>query len=216
MTTQVLPLTSTAHLAQQQAHDQGISLADQRNEARKQNNYNDLTEQSTYNTNVQNQYALDDDAAADNNLLRQAQLQEEFALRNQPLNEISALMSGSQLMMPQFTAPFQTGVQPAPIGQYIQDEYEARLANSAATAQGLLGFGGALLGPLLGSDRRIKKNIKPVGKLKSGINVYSYQYRHNDKPDVGVMADEVQHIPGAVVSLGGIAHVDYSKVLNHG
>ncbi len=194
---------------------QGLGLLGFNNAATQQDNENQATAQAALNQYLSQQFALDQARTSQDNALRQSQLQEEFALRGQPINEVTSLMSGSQLMMPQFTAPFQTGTPPVPIGQYIQDEYEARLANSAATAQGLLGFGGALLGPLFGSDRRIKKNIKPVGKLKSGVNVYSYQYRHNDKPAIGVMADEVGFIPGAVVTLGGIAHVDYSKVLAH-
>ena len=54
-------------------------------------------------------------AAAFQNAQRQAALQEQLALRNQPLNEIAALMGGSQIQMPQFQAYQGADVAAAPI-----------------------------------------------------------------------------------------------------
>ena len=202
------------NLAQQQGHDQGIALADQQNAARRQNNTNAMTQQATQNEMLRQQYALDEASANQNNALRQAQLEEEAFLRSQPLNEIASLMSGGQLMMPQFTAPFQTGIPTVPIADYIQNEYEAKAAQSNALGQGLFGFGAALLGALP-SDRRLKKDIRRIGRLSNGVSVYSYRFRHNDKADIGVMADEVGHIPGAVARVGGIELVNYQRVLGY-
>ena len=48
------------------------------------------------------------------------------------------------------------------------------------------------------SDRRLKTNIKQIGKLSNGLNVYSYDIF--GQPQIGVMADEVkQIIPEAVI-----------------
>ena len=80
------------------------------------------------------------------NQLRQAQAQEGFALRNQPLNEIAALMSGSQVNLPQFAQFSRQGVNAAPIGQYIQDNYAQKSANANALNQGIFGVIGAGLG----------------------------------------------------------------------
>ena len=54
-------------------------------------------------------------AAAFQNAQRQAALQEQLALRNQPLNEIAALMGGAQIQMPQFQAYQGADVAAAPI-----------------------------------------------------------------------------------------------------
>lgn len=86
-------------------------------------------------------------ATADfNNQLRGAQMGERQTLQSFPVNLITALMSGSQVNVPQ-AAPYRAaGISPAPIGQYTYDNYNARAANAQATNQGLFGLGGAVLG----------------------------------------------------------------------
>lgn len=82
------------------------------------------------------------------NNLRGGQLQEKQTVRNAPINEISALMSGSQVSVPQFQQFSRQGVDSAPIGQYIYSNY-ANKANAAAnTNAGIFGLGGAMLGLL--------------------------------------------------------------------
>ena len=60
-------------------------------------------------------------------------------------------------------------------------------------------------GALKGSDRKIKKDIKRIGKVPgTDLNQYSFKYRkgfmnHGRGPQVGLMADDVQRkVPGAV------------------
>jgi hypothetical protein len=72
------------------------------------------------------------------------------------------------------------------------------------------------------SDRRLKDNIKLV-KITDGIGVYEFNYKGQGVKYRGVMADEVAHIPGAVMrGADGFDRVDYSKlpvqfeVVNHG
>jgi hypothetical protein len=80
------------------------------------------------------------------NQLRGAQSQEAMALRNQPINEITALMSGAQVNVPQFAAYSRQGINAAPIGQYIQDNYANQVQSANATNQGLFSLGGSLAG----------------------------------------------------------------------
>jgi hypothetical protein len=72
------------------------------------------------------------------------------------------------------------------------------------------------IGAIAGSDRRLKTDIVPVGKLNSGLTVYLYRYKGGSKFQLGVMADEVEKvIPEAVVKNaidGRFDAVDYSKV----
>jgi hypothetical protein len=77
------------------------------------------------------------------------------------------------------------------------------------------GAGSAGIASLLGmSDIRTKKNIEPIGKTFGGENLYKYQYKGSDIPQIGVMAQEImQHKPEAVVKHpSGMFMVDYSQV----
>ena len=67
------------------------------------------------------------------------------------------------------------------------------------------------------SDRRLKEDIKPIGKLDNGLQLYSYKYIGQERTHVGVMADEVQKvIPDAVhENEAGFLMVDYEKVISH-
>ena len=92
-------------------------------------------------------------AAAFQNAQRQAALQEQLALRNQPLNEIAALMGGAQVQMPQFQAYQGADVAAAPIfgatqaaGNFAQQNY----SNQVAANNAKLGMYGSLLGGLGG------------------------------------------------------------------
>lgn len=77
-----------------------------------------------------------------------------------------------------------------------------------------MGLGGALSilgsGLSLFSDRRLKKNIRKIGETRGGSNIYSYNYKWSDLPQVGVMADEV---PDAIAgTVGGYSTIDYARV----
>ncbi len=73
--------------------------------------------------------------------------------RNQPINEISALLSGSQVSMPNFTGTPSPGVAPTDVigaqGQALAQQnvgYQGNLANTMGINSGLFGLGSAALG----------------------------------------------------------------------
>jgi len=77
---------------------------------------------------------------------------------------------------------------------------------------GMLGFG-LQAAPLMFSDRRLKENVKKVGKTDDGLNVYTYNYRGNPMRHMGVMAQEVEKVkPEAVGLIGGFKAVDYGAL----
>lgn len=82
------------------------------------------------------------------NNLRGGQLQENQTIRNAPINEISALMSGSQVSVPQFQPFSRQGVDSTPIGQYIYSDYANRANSAANTNAGIFGLGGSMLSAL--------------------------------------------------------------------
>lgn len=88
--------------------------------------------------------------AAFRNAARTQALQEQAALRAQPLNEIAALMGGSQVQMPQFQGYTGAPVAPAPVfgaaqaqAQFAQNNYANQVAAYNAQMQGLYGLGAA-------------------------------------------------------------------------
>lgn len=90
----------------------------------------------------------------------------------------------------------------------------------ASQIGGLMQGAGAIASGFGFSDSRMKENVVKIGKLSSGINIYSFSYKPEFKDIaghgtfVGVMADEVEKaIPEAVlVASNGYKMVDYSKV----
>jgi len=87
------------------------------------------------------------------NVAQQQALAEAIQQRQMPLNEISALMSGSQIQNPQFGAYAGSNVAPAPIanataqqGAYAANAYNQQVAQDNALTSGLFSLGGAALG----------------------------------------------------------------------
>ena len=76
-----------------------------------------------------------------------------------------------------------------------------------------IGSGFDLLGAVAGSDKRLKKNIKLIGKSPSGLKIYAFEYIDKffgEHVYQGVMSNEVPN--SAVVNNGGYDRVDYSKI----
>lgn len=87
------------------------------------------------------------------NVAAQQRLQQQLGLYNQPLNQITALMSGGQIQMPQFQGYQGANVSAAPIFQAGQAQaqdamarYNAEQASRNALTSGLFGLGSAALG----------------------------------------------------------------------
>jgi hypothetical protein len=164
-------------------------------------------------------------AAAFGNDARAQALQELFALRNQPLNEYSALTSGAQVNAPNFQNPNVSRSADVDAGANINRNYDQRLNIWNAQQQsnnnflsGLFGLGGAALSnpALFASDERLKTEIERVGDLPQGVGVYDYEYKDEPgKKYTGVMAQEVERVQPDAVSraANGYRQVDYGKVL---
>lgn len=74
----------------------------------------------------------------------------------------------------------------------------------------LSGLGSGFMGMF--SDERVKDDIHPVGKLYDDTTVYSYRYKGDATPRIGLIAQEIERDrPEAVHEIGGIKAVDYSK-----
>ena len=100
--------------------------------------------QAAYNDASTQQYNMSNSLASYYNNLRGAQMQQDVAMRNQPINEISALMNGAQATVPQFQAFQGAPVSASNIGQYISDNYKAQSASAAQTNAGIFSMVGGL------------------------------------------------------------------------
>lgn len=145
---------------------------------------------------------------------------ELFAQRNQPINEISALLSGSQVSNPaqMGAATPQTGVANTNFAGMVQQDYQNRLAASQGAMGGLFGLGGSLLGAAgnaggfaaLFSDARLKTDVQRVGTTDGGVPIYTYRYVWGGPVQMGVMAQDVPE--AALEDPSGFLKVDYSRV----
>lgn len=141
---------------------------------------------------------------------------EALAQRNQPINEITALMSGSQVSNPaqMSGATPQASVGGVDYSGMVQQNYQNQVANSGGMMGGLFGLAGTLgsAGIKAGmfSDIRVKTDISRVGTLDNGLPVFAYRYIWGGPMHIGVMAQDVeQSNPAAVFEVGGIKAVDY-------
>src|SRR5260370_16549795 len=89
------------------------------------------------------------------------------------------------------------------------------IAGGIGAALGAAGTAAQFLPFFFPSDVRLKKNIKPIGKSYSGHNLYSYEFLGSDKPEIGVLAQEVEHKdPEAVITHPrAVKLVNYHPVL---
>lgn len=148
-------------------------------------------------------------------------VQEALAQRNQPINEISALLSGSQVSQPNFIGTPQTQIANTDVAGIYRDSFNQQLANAQmanstknAMIGGLFGLGGAGLSALKFSDRRLKEDVKKVGKTKGGLNLFSFRYKGQPDTQIGLMAQDVEKkVPEAVAHVGGYKAVDYKMAL---
>jgi hypothetical protein len=161
----------------------------------------EMSRMTNANTDQMNQLALTG---------RQQAYTEALQNRNQPINEITALMSGGQVSMPNQIQTPQTGVGGVDYTGLVNNKYQADLQASQAKMGGLFGLLAAPFSMMKLSDRRLKTGIKKVGELFNGLSVYLYQI--GGKIEIGLMADEVEAaIPGAVaVHPSGFKMVDYA------
>jgi hypothetical protein len=146
-------------------------------------------------------------------------------IRNEPINTLNAIRSGSQVTNPSYISniPQQATTQGADLLGASQMGYNAQMgdfnakqASQANFNQGLMSLGSAAI---MASDIRMKENIKQIGWWHNGLPAYQYEYKDEFKDHplaghgthTGVMAQEVEALyPNAVITLdNGYKAVDY-------
>ena len=177
------------------------------------------------------------------NTARNQYMQEQYAARNQPINEINSLLNGSQVQSPNFVNTPNNQIPTTDVAglvntQFSQqmDVYKQESQNYNAMMGGIMGMvsGGMKMGM---SDERMKEDIVPVGSVltakkeddepkmgtvmgadddKKELPIYEYSFKHDPQKTrhVGPMAQDVQKIDKkAVKTIGGIKYVDHGRVM---
>ncbi|MES0040014.1 hypothetical protein [Mesorhizobium sp. M0091] len=147
------------------------------------------------------------------------------AIRNQPINEITALLSGSQVSSPQAAgytgSTIPTTDNAGLINQNYQQRVDAVNAKNAQTGSlvgGLFGLGSKLVGL---SDDDAKKDKERLADITPEMGLWKFHYKGEAKDAplrLGLMASEVEKVRPDAVSRrpDGYRQVDYGRALSLG
>lgn len=219
--------------AQNQAYQQGLSSGQFANSAQNQAYQQALSNANLNNSSAQQMYSNQNSATGANNALkdqgfnsqqaiinaqnaaRSNYLNENYAQRNQNINEVLGLASGAQVSNPNFVSTQGQSIPTVDYASLVNQNYQNQVAASQQN-QGMLGsiLGG--VGSLFAlSDEDAKKDIKKVGGL------YEYRYKGEGKnapKRIGVMAQEIEDIRPDAVRTGadGYKRVNYGALFQAG
>jgi hypothetical protein len=144
---------------------------------------------------------------------RGSYMQEQYAQRNQPFNEVSALLSGGQVQPPNFINTPGAQIPTTDIAGLVNQNFAQQLGlyqqqsqNTNQLIGGVLGLGA---GALKASDRRMKENVSKMGTVFAAddegeakkLPIYTYSYKDDpaSMQHIGPMAQDVEKItPQAV------------------
>ena len=142
--------------------------------------------------------------------------------RARPINELTALMSGSQVDTPKFAGYTPVTQANTDVAGITQNAYNSQLAawnaqqqQSNAMMGGLFGLGGAAMRFLPWSDARLKRDVVETGERGPlGLPVMEWTYIWGGPRHRGYMAHDVRKVmPAAVVRRpNGFDAVDYAMI----
>jgi hypothetical protein len=216
--------------AQMQQYQQNLGAGSFANAAQQQQNAQNASLAGFGNAGLAQQLAQQQSIFNAQNAGRNQYLQEQYQQRNQPMNEIAALLSGSQVQNPNWLNTPNSQIATTDIGGLINQNfaqqsqnYQSANQNWQSTMGGILGLGGNLAGAaILKSDERVKENIVPMGTVfaagedgeQKKLPISEWSYKGDPARHVGPMAQDVERIdPGAVIEIGGVKHIDPKRVM---
>jgi len=212
--------------AQQQQYDQLLGRGSFSNAAQAQQNSQNAAQAGFYNAGSAQQQALLQSLFNASNSSRNQYMQEQYQQRNQPINEISSLMSGSQVQNPNWLNSPNSQIATTDIGGLInqnfaqnQQNYQTAMSSWNSTMGGLLGLGA---GALKASDERVKERIVPMGSVfaasedgeRKKLPISEWSYKGDPERHVGPMAQDVEKIDKrAVTERKGVKHIYPDRVM---
>ena len=195
------------------------------------------------NAGLAQQVAQGQSAFNAQNMARNQFMNEQFGVRNQPINEISALLSGSQINNPNFVNTPNNQIPTTDVAGLINTRFSQDMdiyKQESQQQQALMGgIFGMLGGMMKMSDERQKEDIVKVGSVfatdvdhdeaphaadtdkdenKKVLPIYSYSYKQDPTKQrhVGPMAQDVEKLDkGAVKTRAGIKYIEPRRVMGN-
>jgi len=216
--------------AQQQGFNQELGAGTFANSAQGQQFQQNAALGSFYNSGQAQQMAQAQSAFNAAQAQRNAYMNEQYANRNQSVNEITALMSGSQVTNPNFVNTPSSQIPTTDMAGLINNNFNQQMGiygqqnqNYQSLMGGLLGLGA---GVLKASDRDVKKDIERIGTVFSAtpreeaeeLPIYSYAYKDDPASikHIGPMAQDVERQDKkAVRTIKGVKHIDTKRVMGN-
>jgi hypothetical protein len=224
--------------AQQQGYDQSLGLGSFANQAQNQQYQQNAGQGTFYNAGIAQQLAQQQAGFNASQSALNQYLQQQYAQRNQPINEITALLSGSQVQAPNFLNAPTSQIPTTDIAGLQNQNFNNQMAIYGQQNQqynalmgGVLGLGA---GALKVSDERKKENIHKLGDLighdqddtqpqmasvfgagdKLPIYAYSYKQDPASTQHIGPMAQDVEKLdPKAVKTIKGTKYIDQRRLM---
>ena len=215
--------------AQDQAYQQQLGQGSFANEAQNQQFQQNAAAGTFYNSGLAQQLAQQQSGFNAQQTARNQYLQEAYQQRNQPINEITSLLSGSQVQQPNWLNTPSSQIPTTDMSGLINQNFNQQLGvYQQQNAQYNQLIGGALgLGAgVLKSDRREKENIDRMGTVFAAssrdpdelkkLPIYSYSYKDDPASiqHIGPMAQDVEKItPEAVEQHDGVKYIKPREVM---
>ena len=163
------------------------------------------------------------------NAARAQWLTEQYAKRNQPINEIAALMSGSQVSNPNWASVANANIPTTDYAGLVNNRFSQDFQNYQQSSQNFNQIMGGIFGAVAGltrgatlSDRREKDVGAKLGTVFAAghdgeklLPIYEYKYKDDPTrtPRVGPMAQDVEKIdPKAVKTIRGTKYIDRTRL----
>jgi hypothetical protein len=216
--------------AQQQEYEQGLGRGSFANQAQAQQNAQNAGAASFGNQGLAQQLAQQQSVFNAQNAARNQYMQEQYAQRNQPINEITSLLSGSQVQSPNFLNTPSSQIPTTDVAGLINQNFAQQQSNYNTASQswnslmgGILGLGA---GALKMSDERTKDNVTKLGTVFSAtprgedkeLPIYEYSYKADPSKarHVGPMAQDVEKVDrGAVKTIRGTKYIKPDRVMGN-
>jgi hypothetical protein len=161
---------------------------------------------------------------ADNNARKQW-LSEQYALRQSPINEITALMSGSQVQQPSWANTQSSQIPTTDYAGLVNNRFSQDMANYQQSSQNFNQIMGGIFGAVAGltrSDRREKDVGRKLGTVfaagpdgEKPLPIHEYKYKDDPAATshVGPMAQDVEKVDrGAVKTIKGTKYIDMTRM----
>ena len=163
------------------------------------------------------------------NMARNQYMSEEYAKRNQPINEVSSLLSGSQINNPNFVNTPNNQIPTTDVAGLINnrfsqdmDIYKQESQQQQALMGGIFGMMGGAMKMGMASDERVKEDVVPMGRVlamtedgeRRELPISEWQYKGDKTRRIGPMAQDVEKIDKrAVFEKRGIKHIRPDMVM---